>query len=328
MKPCSSRVKEILIFSLLGISLGARGAECPSIPASSIDIDDPSIKLPIISKDYANSIIINQKTQNYTSKENIRIRKEAIIRDVNFGKRMDLFVGGTATILVSVLTYKLVKFLLMNPEPKKIKCMSNRELTERLVALEKNFEKHKEPKLLGKRWFKSIGKSMLTSFVSSSLAGIGLKAFDKFYKRYHCFDSLTEFMEVRFAELAIIDELLYNAQLYDHHLNNANEKSTDLQAGKDRFIISLRNLVAHIEDIISFIEYRIDSFEYVALAQEDILIPNYLYESLKSYCSQVISILDGDSQETLFVTSANFRDDAIRFIESFKGLENRIAWLS
>jgi len=280
-------------------------------------------KVMIICVLLLSSLCINSVPE--VSKANIKIRKEAIMRDYNFGKKMDMMAVGTGSVLCAILTYKLIKYFLAKSDPTKTKCLSSEQLTERLILLEERFEKYKDPKLLSKSWFKSIGKSILTSFVSSSLAGIGLKLFDNFYKRYHCFDSLTEFIDVRFYDLTVVDELLCNAKLYDHCVDN---KSAELQAEKDKFVISLRNLVAKIEDIIAFMEFKIDSLEYVALAQEDILIPNYLYNSLEKYCANITAILEGDSQEILFDASENFRDDAIRLIESFKGLENRIAWLS
>jgi len=263
--------------------------------------------------------------QQYTSEANIKMRKEAIIRDCNFGKKMRLTVGGTASVLCAIFAYKMVKYLFAQPDFKKNRCLSNKQLTNRLIILEERFEKCKEPKLFSNSWFISIGKSALKGFVSSTLTGVGLKMFDAFYKRYSCFDSLTEFINVRFSELIVLDKIICNAQLYDQHLSN---NSADLQVVKDRFVTSLRNLVANIEYIIAFMEYKIDSLEYVTLAQEDILIPHYLYKSLENYCSKVTGILEGSSQDKLYNISGIFKQDAELFIESFKGFENRIAWFS
>ncbi|MFC1842520.1 hypothetical protein ACFLYU_02585 [Candidatus Dependentiae bacterium] len=263
--------------------------------------------------------------KSFPSKEHVKVKKEAIIRDYNFGKKIDYTIGGVASLLCVGLFYKFVKFILGNNVDKKVKALSNKQLTQKLLVLEEKFRKNKEPNIFGKGWFKGIGKSVFTSFVSSSLAAIGLKRFDVFYKRYHCFDNITQFISVRFEGLKMIDELLYNAQLVEHYKAEYPDK---LQEVKDRFLVSLRNMIGAAENIIAFMEYKIDNFEAIVLTQEDILMPSYLFECLTSYVKKAELILENKFKEGLFLVSSEFKNDATRIIESFKGLEARIAWLS
>jgi len=267
----------------------------------------------------------------FTNKEHITARKEAIAHEHVFGKKMDYTAVGVAFLLVLGFSYKLVKSYFRNKQRDEKETLSNELLTNRLRILERKFEKTKEPKLFGKSWFKSLAKSIFTSFVSSSLAGIGLKAFDRFYKRYHCFGSLQEFLATRFEKFKSIDELLYNAQSYDRHALKSEQLS---QSVKDRFVTSLRNTVSVVEHIVAFMEYKIDSYDFVSLAEEDLLLPSHLFDCLYSYCDNIEAVLEGATSEadellekTIFELTAQFKDDVLRFVEGFKGLEARVAWL-
>ena len=139
---------------------------------------------------------------------------------------MGLVLGGGVSVVGVVLAYKVIKYLFAQSEYRNSKCLSNKQLTGRLIILEKQFEECREPKLFSNSWFISIGKSALKGFISSTLTGVGLKMFDAFYNRYHCFDTLTDFITVRLSEIIVLNEFIYNAQLYDQHLKN---KSGDFQ---------------------------------------------------------------------------------------------------
>jgi len=279
--------------------------------------------------------IINRISGSLVSKENIRVKKEAIARDYTFGKKIDFGFTGVVSVLGGVLAYKLIKYYLKKSkfsEPGKFKKLNLKALTKKIFLFEKKlfefeekFNKIKDPKMLSGGWFRVVGKTVFTSFVTSSCIAVGLKSFDTFYKKYHCFDTLKEFIEVKFGDLTVLDELLYNAQLFDHYKA---ESPDGLQIIADRFVISLRNVVATVECIIAAMEYKVDLFEDVMLSQEDVLISEYLFDSLKNYCTRVTSILDGTLDQKMLVISNGFKHDVERLIASFNGLENRVAWLS
>jgi len=256
-------------------------------------------------------------------REYIDKKKDAIASCRRYGIIIDHGLGTAASGILLYFGYKLFKAWTADKEPTPAKTLSTSQLTRRLLVLEGKFEKHKDPSLFSKSWLKGLGKSMMTSFISSSLAGIGLKIFDKYYKRYHCFDNILEFITVRFGSLDVADELLYNAQLCSNVLYDAQNS----KKAKAMFILSLRNVVYMVGDLVAFMEYKVDSFESTYLSEEDILISQNFFDSVNKYCAKFQELLHSDIHDMLFDVAALLKNDMVRFIENFKGLENRVVWM-
>jgi len=280
---------------------------------------------PVKSDAGSNADIINRVVKPLVNKEKIRVKKDAIAKDYSLGKKIDYGVAGTVSLLGVFFAYKFIKYCLKKDEPEIFKTLSKRKLTSRMIVLEDRLSKITKSKFLSKDWFFVLAQNSFTGFVSSSFVAVGLKAFNTCYEKYHCFDNLHEFIGAKFGDLHVLDELLYNAQLFDVYKTKS---SDDLQMAVDRFVISLRNVVDIIEYIIAAMEYRVDSFENIILSQEDLLISKYLFDSLHNYSAQVVSILDGKLDQGMLAISNDFKHDVERLIASFIGLENRVAWLS
>jgi len=261
---------------------------------------------------------------SFATRENVDKKKQSIISYRKKGQIIDYSLGTVASGLCIFFGYKFYKWLTSEKEKESFKTLGNRDLTRKLAELEDKFEKHKDPSLLSKRWFRSTGKSLFTSFLSSSLAGIALKMFNKFYGNYHCFDNVKEFIDTRFGGLVFVDELLYNTQHLEHYAINFPENT---QKGKRRFIVSLNNFVDNFEFIVAFMEYKVGSLEGIALSDEDILLSKDLFDCVNSYCAKVEKLFSDDFQEgQLFEITKGLRNDVIQFVEGFKGLENRVSW--
>ena len=259
----------------------------------------------------------------FAKRENIEKKRRSIVLCRKKGCMIDCGLGVTATVLCTYFGYKILKAMNNKGDKDRARSLSNRALTKKMADLERKFSKHKEPNLLTKRWFKGLAKGVLTSFASSGLAGLGLKYFEKFYYRYHCFSSLQDFIANRFKGLATVDELLYNAQLFDHYIQN--EESQVCRA-KELFIVSLNNIVNLLEHIIAFMEYKINVLDVDMLTQEDVLLSGHFFDCINEYCARVSDVFEDKIEEKLFLITANFKDDLLGFIESFKGLEDRVTW--
>jgi len=256
------------------------------------------------------------------TRENIDKKKAVMGRRCTCGKTLFYTLATAASGFCIFLGYKFYKSMIGQKESVNIRTMSNDALTKRIVGLEKKVEALKEPAMFSWKWTVGSLKSVVTSFISSGLAGIVLSKFRNFYKCYNCFDNVTDFIAVRLEGANFIDELLYNAQLFDHFSVMSED---DLQKGKERFTVSLNNFVASIEYLVAFMEYKIDSFQDTVLSEEDILLSKHLFDTVNTYCAQVENIFSNGGQ--LFAVTSILREDVIRYIEGFRGLENRVTWM-
>jgi len=259
----------------------------------------------------------------FASRENVDKKKASLSRHCCYGKMIDYGIGAVATGLCIYFGYKLYKSITKDKPAAQIRTLDNRKLSKKVIRLKSKFKALKEPKMLSKKWTFNLFKSAAKSILSSSLAGIGIKQFDTVYKHYHCFDTITEFITVRFGGFGFIDELLSNAQLFAQY---ATPSKSELQKSKERFIVSLNNVVAIMEYVVAYMEHRVESFDQDALSQEDKALAQHLFDCLNEYCSKVELFFSNDLDEKLFLMTSALRDDIVRFVEGFKGLENRMMW--
>lgn len=261
----------------------------------------------------------------FASKENINKKKDAIVREIKIGKMLKYGMAGAAAFSTVYLAYVL---LLNKGEVSGANILNNKDLTDKVLRLEEKFKDKYEAKIFSRGWFKKIGKTAFTSFVSSVVGSVGFKLFDKFYTKYHCFENLDTFMNVRLNSIVFLDNVLYNAQVFDFYLEEA---PSDLPKAKDMFLVALSNLIPAIENIIAFMEYKLDYFSTHSykLLQEDLLIPQYLFDYTNEYCAKINKLLDNNSDDSYLCSmTVNFKNDVLRFIGNFQGLEGRIAWIS
>ena len=276
-----------------------------------------------------------QVTNRFTSRANIQKKREAISRTANIGSKIDMAACGVASALCIGLIYKFIK-----PTTQNAKIASDKKLggsidaLKRLLSLENKLLKLesniKDPDMFGKEWFKMVGKAIVTSIITSGSAGIFLGLFNKFYGRYHCFNNLAEFIGIKFRDMRVLDELLYSAELfYSGSVVYKNTPNEALQEARDRFVVSLKNSVDVVEEIIAFMEYKLGTFDSAKLAQEDVAMPGYLYDCLEKYCANVQLILEGQAgqsnvDEKLFEMTSKFKNSVMSYIEGFVGFETRM----
>jgi hypothetical protein len=269
----------------------------------------------------------------FPSKSGVQFKKEIIARDKELGKRIMYGVVGASSIVCSVLIYKFVKNFLFEEKIVKPKALSNYDLTRKILALE---GKAGGAGFLSLGWFKSGAESLLASVLVSGLAGFITPVMSNFYKRYNCLDNVNDFFSNKAQSILNFESFLEDVKIFDAMMcppkgKGASKcKVSDDEIKKLRFelIAKIRNMVDELEAMVAFMEYKIDSVDNVILTQEDVMLPNILFERANSYCKDLQLLFDGKLDSGLYNLSAEFINDFIGIINIFNGLECRLNWLN
>lgn len=269
----------------------------------------------------------------FPRKGGVQSKKEIIARDKLLGKRVMYGVVGASSIVCSVFIYKLVKSFLVKENILKPKALSNYDLTKKILALE---GKVGNTGFFSLGWLKTGAESLLTSVLVSGLAGFITPVMNNFYKRYNCLDNFNDFFSNRAQSISNFETFLEDAKVFDSMTRQSKGKNAskckvsddDIKKLRFELIAKIRNMVDELEALVAFMEYKIDSFDNVILTQEDVMLPNILFDRTNSYCKNLQLLFDGKSDSGLYNLSAEFINDFVGVISIFNGLESRLNWLN
>lgn len=303
----------------------------------------------------------------FPSKSNIENKKNLIEKDQKIGKRVDAIFACAAVAAIAYTAYKCGKYFFSKKKVTKTKSLSNSDLTKRLLKLEKKFDGSVNPKFLSLNWFKHSAGSISSGIITSGLMSVFSGAAINFYKKYHSFSDLKTFIQNKLASTNIENrvelvfpqdatlsdsdtsnrayinyvlsevknKMLFNSIIFDSLESFAilydrmkGDRNIAVKIVAREFNISLRNVVDFSESVIAFMDYKMDSIEDVALTEDDAALPGYLFELTNEYCQKVNKVLNGESEESLFDLTFEFKEVFVTLMDAFNGIESRVEWLS
>ena len=261
----------------------------------------------------------------FPSKENVRVYKRKISRDIGIGKIMGYCAVGSALVSLAYISYT---FFFKDGKKASTNDVSltNEQLTKRLIDLEKKYSKKYDPELFSPKWLKKIGKNTLNSSLSTGLGYLAWGRFQKLYNTYNCFDTVDLFVEKRLNDMKLLDQVGKIAESLDYSYENS---GSNVLKNKNRFIVAYKNIVSGVEVIVAFMEYKIESYRAkgVLISQEELLLPNNLFDYTNDVCRTVRLELENYSSNSDFYVIIN---DYVLYIRSmikiFSGLESRVCW--
>lgn len=265
-----------------------------------------------------------------TSRKSIKLKKDKIVKDIKIGEKVVYATVGVSSVICALMAYKFAKYIFDNDvKIKKTGALSNLELTEKILKLEKGLEMVGDPKFLSQKWFKNFAENAVFNFFTSSLVGTCVGIFGDFYRRHSGFYNLNEFVGTKTSNLMRFDAFLNDAKILSKlKLDESQDNILYCNELRFRLISRLRNIVSDLEGVIAFMEYKIDSIDNIILKKEDILIPDYLFNCLNNYCNSLQGLSKDQVDQDLYDLSLDFSNNFMSIINTFEGFEARVAWIN
>jgi len=266
--------------------------------------------------------IVSESVIMLPCKKNIEIYKKKIARDYKTGKMIGYGVGGATIFALAYYTYKF-----FSAEEKKFngKVLANKQLTQKLLHMEAKYSDQFEAGLFSLKWFKNVSKASFNSLLSTCIGYFVWGSVEKIYKKKICFDNLDSFINVRLSNMSSLYEFLYTSQIFNY---NAKEGADLACKSKDRLFVAGKNLVNDIEQVISYMIYKLDFYsnKNLLLSKQELHMPIDMYESSGSFFKKINNALKNCEFDKISKMVDSFKDDIERYVDVFEDMERRIDW--
>jgi len=234
-----------------------------------------------------------------------------------------IFVGMQG-MLLAASGYVLYRWCSLDKKPLGNEVLTNNQLTSRLLQVETKYVQQFDAKIFSIQWFKNISRGIYNDWAIAIGSLFLLEKTKKVYAHYSCFENLETFINSNKYIIGSVERMLSLLESFDSEIVD----TKDLQG---LFVVSCNNFVDGIEAIIAFMEHKLIQLtnESGLVLQEERLIPNYLFVSTTSFCGKVQVLLnnyENVNKVSLCSLVSEFRYCFIKFVESFKFFECRIAW--
>jgi len=260
----------------------------------------------------------------HPKKEHVERYKKEIRSNCKKGVVMKVGLMGTSFAALSYAVYTM--FLKKKLKHYKLPALDNQQLTDKVRRLEMKLKKQLSASWFSQKWLKKISSGVLNTLLSTVTGSFLGSALNKAFASYDCFSDIDLFLKKRLSGLSVLDELIYNAKIVDVAKQ---ERCKSLSGKRDRFIVACQNVVPFVEQVIAFMEYKIDQFanNMVSLSKEEKAIPVYLFDCTQDFCQKIESYLIGkETNDSFMFLAAEFKEEVARCVKSFKYLETRVSW--